>query len=82
MNPQTAAQCRTLMFDHLKSKGYPEMTDQQIFDELPAMHAKLLADKLTPSSFTLESFKQIATATCQNTRFMEMMRAQMGHPGL
>jgi hypothetical protein len=77
MNKESASVCRQKMFDHLKTKGYPDMEDQAIINEIPEMHRQLLDEKLIPSTFTVDIMMQIAIAARQNIRLMEQMQAQM-----
>jgi hypothetical protein len=79
MTPQAAAQCRTIVFEYLTSKGYPDnLTDQQIIDEIPAIHKRLSDEKLIPSTFTAEKLKEIATIAYKQVQMAVNLGAQMG----
>jgi hypothetical protein len=78
MSQESAAECRQRMFDHLRSKGFPDMTDQGILDELPAMHQQLLDAKLIPCAFTLEIFRKMAIEVGRQVRLFEQLQGQAG----
>lgn len=64
-------QQRNLILTHLKTKGYPKMTAQQIFDELPALYEQLVAAKLFSKPYT--TFVQLVKMAYDT----EYMKAQL-----
>jgi hypothetical protein len=62
-----------IVWGHLESKNFKQMTDQQIFNELPEIWNKIdIAGILTPEirgSFTYNDFVNIAVAQFQRIEF-------------
>lgn len=62
MSQDKKAQIRKVMIDHLKSKGYPNMTSAEILAELKPMWTKLGTLGLLHPGWTYDQFVEIAHA--------------------
>jgi len=69
--------CREIMFAHLKSKGYPNLTRRAIIEELPAMwrqfeEAELLTD-IKANGWNFDLFVSRAMDAAQEAAIVEHM---------
>ena len=64
------AEAKAVMLEHLKSKGYPDMTTQQILDELKPLYVKLEEAKLIPAGMNFKTFVQIAREKAMHADFV------------
>ncbi len=75
MSPELKEKIRQSMLDHLKTKGYPDMTNQQIIHELPNLWRKLDADGLleqpVKAGLTYQHFVNIALSKANEQEIME-----------
>lgn len=75
MTPELKEQIRKSMNDHLVSKGYPDITNDQILQELPAMWNKLSAEGLLAEpikqGMTYQHFVNIAIHKRNQVEAME-----------
>lgn len=71
------AQIRQVMIEHLRSKGYPNMTSKQILAELKPMWVKLGEAKLLGPDWTFAQFVSIAQAKEHLANLRETLREDM-----
>jgi hypothetical protein len=70
--------CETLMRGHLEARGFPDMTDDEIMAEIPAMHKKLKNAELIPSAYTIEQFRATAVFQRRANNMFSQMKADAG----
>lgn len=70
------------MKEHLESKGWPDISDDAVMQEVPALWMKLLSEGLLETfikrGFTLEHFIQIALQKKQDIAIMEWLENELG----
>lgn len=71
------AQIRKVMIDHLKSKGYPNMTSKQILAELKPLWIKLEEAKLLQPNWNYNQFVEIAHAEEHYHNLREAIQEEM-----
>ena len=75
MTPELKEKIRKSMHDHLVSKGYPDMNNDQILAELPALWNKLSAEGLLEEpikqGMTYQHFVNIAIHKRNQIEVME-----------
>jgi len=65
---------KEVMIQHLRLKGYPNMTPQQVLAELKPMWMKLGEAGLLPKGASYQSFVQVAQA---ESHYMTLKEAMM-----
>lgn len=68
------AACRQVMFSHLEERGYPNIDESAILDELPAMWEKLTNAGLMPEGFYYADFERLALGKAIAARLSRMFR--------
>lgn len=71
------ARIKKSMMDHLKSKGYPNLTSAQILAELKPMWDKLGQEGLLQPGWNYGSFVQIAHAQAHYQNLREAMEEEL-----
>lgn len=75
MTPELKEKIKKSMLDHLTSKGYPDISNAQIINELPELWKKLAADGLLEEplkqGLTYQHFVNIALQKRQECEIME-----------
>ena len=70
------------MLAHLKSKGYPNINNNQIVQELPALWNKLskegLIDEFVKKGFSYQLFVQAALGQRQKAEFFQNIKDKFG----
>jgi hypothetical protein len=65
---------RKVILDHLKSKGYPNMTRPEIVCELPEMWEKLDAAGLILSGWYYADFEALVLNKCLQAQMAELFK--------
>lgn len=71
------AKIRKVMIDHLKSKGYPNMTSKDILEELKPMWNKLGSLGLLHQNWTYGQFVEIAHAEEHYSNLREALKEEL-----
>lgn len=71
------AKIRAVMIDHLKSKGYPNMTSAEILAELKPMWKKLGVLGLLHKDWKYDEFVQIAHAEEHFANMKEALKEEL-----
>lgn len=74
--------CKGIMETHLKSKGYPNLSDQQIMNELPEMWKLFenegLMEELKNKGYSYQRFVQTAQSKAMQVRMEEELGSLFG----
>lgn len=73
--PVDKRQIRNVLIEHLSAKGWPNLTDQQIVDELKPMWIKLEESQLVQPGWTFNQFNRVAREKLQEIQIMDQLRA-------
>ena len=80
MESELRAKIHASMKEHLESKGWPDISDDEIAQELPELWAKLgsegLLDSFLKRGFKFEHFVYIALQKKKEIEIMEWARAE------
>lgn len=70
---QLKARIRHVMEEHLRSKGFPDMTRDQIFGELKPMWIKLEEAQLTRPNWRYADFVKVAQSQAERVEMKKVM---------
>lgn len=65
---------RSVMITHLKSKGFPDLSHEEIIGELPAMWRKLEEEQLIQDGMTYQGF----CSSAAEQSFLSRLRSAVG----